>query len=557
MKHQGALPSMRLEARLGWSCGVLLAGLLGIAGTAHFSLTHAAGLRDDVSANRMPFVRDLRELGAHAVLSTAALEMYSAALARQANQATYLEASARQIVEVEQELAKVDADARRFDLGPDKVRLEQLRPALARLKAIERRVGLLTETPGASLRSEGLSQLLGEMVELGGSISAQVDEIADSQLQLAEDESEQLREGDRRALGTLWSATAVAALAGVLIAFLVGRSLSRALASVLERLNAIAGGDLTQPELQLDRRDQLGDLGQVTNRVQARLAEILARANETASSLTATAASLAWAAERMQQRFKQQEQQTLEAALVVRAMSLATAESLQHSQSTGESAKKAVATAQGGESAVKALLGSMQSIAEAVSETRADMLPLSEDSQAFGQVVTTLEELDRDTNLLALNIAIEASRPCEQRRGAAVVAEARRMATSTARATSDIAARIRVLQDRTGRVQGQIERDHAAAADGVAATAQLVEAAEQLTAMFQRVEQAIFQTAAIAAEQAAAGEKCNAALTTIQSFGRENLRDLAENTAAISSLRQVASVIGQHVEPFHLAAPLP
>jgi len=527
--------------------------MLGIAGSAHWSLIHAAGLRGDVAENRMPFVRDLRELGAHAVLSTAALEMYSVALARQSNQATYLEASARQIVEVDQELAKVDEDAKRFDLGPDRLRLEQLRPDLVRLKAIERRVGLLTETPGMSLRSEGLGQLLGEMVELGESIAAQVEAIAVSQIRVADEESQELREADRRALWTLWAATAGAICAGGLIAFRVGRKLSRGVATVLGRLNAIAAGDLTQAELPLDGSDQIAELAQAANRLQAVLAELAGAATETAGSLTATAAALGQAEDRMQQRLRQQDQQTLETATVVRALSVATAETSQQTQSAAARAKDAAATAQEQQQCARGLQGSLQSIAQAILETRGLMLSLSEQSRSLAAVVVTAEELCRDSDLLALNVAIEAMRPCEQRRGAAVTGEARRLAESAARATRDMTDRIARLQARTASVLEQMERDQTSAADGVAAAAQGMETAERLATIVERVEQAFSRVAAAIAEQGVAGEKANGGMESIQGFGRENSKEITETNAGIAALREKGSTLGRKAEVFRLA----
>jgi methyl-accepting chemotaxis protein len=527
--------------------------MLGIAGWAHWSLIHAASLRGDVADNRMPFVRDLRELGAHAVLSTASLEMYSVALARQTSQATYLEASARQIVEVDQELAKVDADAKRLDLGPDAVRLEQLRPDLARLKAIERRVGLLTETPGVGLRSEGLYQLLGEMVELGGNIAAQVEEIAVSQSKIAEDENAGLREGDRRAVWTLWTATAVAALTGVLIAFFIGRSLAGAITTVLDRLNAIAAGDLTEAALELDRSDPIASLAHATNRVQASLAEMVAAATETSGSLAAKAASMAQAAERMQERLKQQDQQTLETAIAVRGLSVATAETSQQTQAAAEAAKCAAASAQEGERVASGLQESMQSIAHAIAETRAGMLSLDEDARGLTQVITVLEELSRESNLLALNVSIEASRPCEQRRAAAVAGEAHWLADSAAQATREITAKIAGIQARAACVAGQIEQDQTAAGDGIAATGQMVQMAERLAGTLQHVNQAISRIAAGAAEQADATEKSNAALNSIQGFGKENVREIAETTAAIAALRDTGIALARKAEPFRIA----
>jgi methyl-accepting chemotaxis protein len=262
------------------------------------------------------------------------------------------------------------------------------------------------------------------------------------------------------------------------------------------------------------------------------------------------------ASDQVHRRVDQQTQQTQQAATAMQEMSASIAEVSRHTHSAAETARSAAETAREGGAIVKQMLGTMHSITSAVSETSSTVGLLGEDSRRISQIVTVIDEIARKTNLLALNAAIEAARAGEQGRGFAVVAgEVRRLAESTAQATSEISTMIQGIQDRTHTAIASMAAGNNTVKEGVATTHQAGEALERIIGMAERVERMITQIAIAASQQAAAADQSSSSLDSIHTLSHENLSEMATTTAGIEALRVTAATLERHVERFLLAAP--
>jgi methyl-accepting chemotaxis protein len=202
---------------------------------------------------------------------------------------------------------------------------------------------------------------------------------------------------------------------------------------------------------------------------------------------------------------------------------------------------------------VKQVLGSMQGISTAVSETSVTVGLLGEDSKRISQIVTVIDEIARKTNLLALNAAIEAARAGEQGRGFAVVAgEVRRLAESTAQATGEIGAMIAEVQQRTRIAIANMESGTSTVQEGVATTNRAGEALERIIGMAEQVDRMITQIAIAASQQATAADQSSASLDSIHSLSHDNLSEMATTAAGIESLRGTAVRLEKQVDRFHV-----
>jgi methyl-accepting chemotaxis protein len=259
------------------------------------------------------------------------------------------------------------------------------------------------------------------------------------------------------------------------------------------------------------------------------------------------------ASDQIHRRIDQQSQQTQQAATAMQEMSASIAEVSRHTQSAAETARSAAQTARDGGDIVKQVLGSMHSIASAVSETSSTVGLLGEDSKRISQIVTVIDEIARKTNLLALNAAIEAARAGDHGRGFAVVAgEVRRLAESTAQATGEIATMIQEIQDRTRVAISSMESGTGTVQQGVVTTNQAGEALERIIGMAERVDKMIAQIAIAASQQAAAADQSSASLDSIHSLSNENLAGMATTTSGIESLRTTAVTLEEQVDRFQL-----
>ena len=400
---------MKLESKLGLSTGFLIAAMFLSAYTAHVRMAEATHLSDVITANRLPLIMGSRDLRSHFTDTIRALESYMLFGIDPSSSVAYRNSRREQFEQAEISLVKLRQDSAHFDLGPDAQRLAALEEGLAALKPLEEKVEALNESKTSQGTAQAYDTLQNQILPLEKTLFRNVTDLAQSQMAQTNEELVSLRRANRSTLLTLWLATILGALVGGSVSILLARRITRAVSMVAERANAIAAGDLT-----------------------------------------GSAASMRTAGDQIHRRMDQQSQQTQQAATAMQEMSASIAEVSRHTQSAAETARSAAETARDGGAIVKQVLGSMHSIATAVSDTSATVGLLGDDSRRISQIVTVIDEIARKTNLLALNAAIEAARAGEQGRGFAVVAgEVRRLAESTAQATGEIATMIQGIQDRT------------------------------------------------------------------------------------------------------------
>jgi methyl-accepting chemotaxis protein len=450
-------------------------------------------------------------------------------------------------------LAKLRKDSAHFDLGSDAARLTALESGLTALKPLEEKVETLNESKTSQGTAQAYDTLQNQILPLEKVLFTNVSDLAQSQMTQTDDELERLRRANHTTLLTLWIATILGALFGGSFSFFLARKITRAVSLVAERANAIAAGDLTGETLDLHSQDQIGTLAVAMQQMQNNLSGIIGTVVQTAGSLTGSAASMRTAGDQIHRRMDQQSQQTQQAATAMQEMSASIAEVSRHTQSAAETARNAAETARDGGTIVKQVLGSMHSIATAVSDTSATVGLLGDDSRRISQIVTVIDEIARKTNLLALNAAIEAARAGDQGRGFAVVAgEVRRLAESTAQATGEIATMIQGIQDRTRTAIASMESGTGTVQQGVVTTTQAGEALERIIGMAERVDRMITQIAIAASQQTVAADQSSASLDAIHSLSHDNLTEMATTAAGIESLRTTAVTLEQQVDRFSL-----
>ncbi len=544
---------MKLESKLGLSTGFLITAMFLSAYTAHVRMAEATRLSDVITANRLPLIMGSRDLRSHFTETIRALESYMLFGIDPSSSVAYRNSRREQFEQAEIALTKLRQDSAHFDLGPDAQRLAALDEGLATLKPLEEKVEALNESKTSQGTAQAYDTLQNQILPLEKTLFRNVTDLAQSQMAQTNEELVSLRRANHSTLLTLWLATILGALIGGSVSILLARRITRAVSLVAERANAIAAGDLTGSSLDLNSKDQIGTLAAAMQQMQTNLAGIIGTVVQTAGSLTGSAASMRTAGDQIHRRMDQQSQQTQQAATAMQEMSASIAEVSRHTQSAAETARSAAETARDGGTIVKQVLGSMHSIATAVSDTSATVGLLGDDSRRISQIVTVIDEIARKTNLLALNAAIEAARAGDQGRGFAVVAgEVRRLAESTAQATGEIATMIQGIQDRPRTAIASMESGTGTVEQGVVTTTQAGEALEKIIGMAERVDRMITQIAIAASQQAVAADQSSASLDAIHSLSHDNLTEMATTAAGIESLRTTAVTLEQQVYRFNL-----
>ncbi len=544
---------MKLEMKLNVSTGILVFAMLASAGIAQWRLAQVLRVSAQSSANQGVFGDELQSLRKDLSETTIALE--SSILETPETQAHRTadisgnEARHR----LEQEMFNLQRLADDPGFGSIGVRLLQLTFQLRELTNLETQVDQLAEASDTD-RRRAQTILVEKVLPLHAGLEQATESLIQTERVLRNKDIEILTDCDRKAVRSLWIAALLSALLGVTRSLLSARRL-KAVSRIAVRAAAIASGDLTGTELGIKSADQIGALAHGMESMQGELASIIGTVASTAGTLSSSAVSMRSASDQMHRRIDQQAQQTQQAATAMQEMSASIAEVSRHTQSAAETARSAAQTARDGGTIVKQVLGSMHSIASAVTETSNTVGLLGDDSKRISQIVTVIDEIARKTNLLALNAAIEAARAGDQGRGFAVVAgEVRRLAESTAQATGEIASMIQGIQDRTRTAIASMAAGTGTVQEGVVTTNQAGEALERIIGMAERVDRMITQIAIAASQQATAADQSSASLDSIHSLANENLVEMSTTKAGIEGLRGTAVRLEKQVDRFHVIA---
>jgi len=305
---------------------------------------------------------------------------------------------------------------------------------------------------------------------------------------------------------TKWTQLSVGALAvilGLLAALYLSRNFTTRIVRVANAMSRIADGDLSQ-QLKIYANDEIGELGRSINRMQSSVGEMITSIANTTSQLGASADVLCTVSEMSVANAQEIASQASTIATASEEMAATSNEISQNCCTAAESSRQGSALATEGASVVQVTVTGMNRIAERVKETAATLEGLGSRSDQIGEIVGTIEDIADQTNLLALNAAIEAARAGEQGRGFAVVAdEVRALAERTTKATKEIAQMIKAIQNETKGAVSSMEEGVNEVERGTIDAGKSGTALEQILNQINAVSMEINQIATTSEEQTA------------------------------------------------------
>lgn len=241
----------------------------------------------------------------------------------------------------------------------------------------------------------------------------------------------------------------VATILTMLFAWLLTRSITQPIAAALEAAETIAEGNLTRP-IKVDGTDEAGRLLVAMQKMQDKLRDTLMRIFGSATQLASAAEELNAVTDESARGLSQQNNEIEQAATAVNEMTSAVEEVARNAVSTSEASRNATSSASDGRDLVQETVNAIERMSGDVQSTADLVGNLAEESRDIGKVLDVIRGLADQTNLLALNAAIEAARAGEAGRGFAVVAdEVRALAHRTQQSTSDIERMIGSIQGGT------------------------------------------------------------------------------------------------------------
>ncbi|NVZ29867.1 methyl-accepting chemotaxis protein [Pseudomonas gingeri] len=349
----------------------------------------------------------------------------------------------------------------------------------------------------------------------------------------------------RNAAGTLieLGLGLLGAVIGLLLVWLMARSVTRPILGVARMLEDIASGegDLTR-RLHYDKKDELGQLAGWFNRFLDKLQPVIADVKRSVQDARGTADQSASIATETSAGMEQQYRQVDQVATASHEMSATAQDVARSAAQAAQAARDADQATRQGLTVIDRTTASIGHLAADMSDAMGQVEGLAANSEKIGSVLEVIRAIAEQTNLLALNAAIEAARAGEAGRGFAVVAdEVRNLARRTQESVEETRQVIEELQTGTREVVTSMGNSHRQAQGSVEQVSQAVTALRQIGDAVTVITDMNLQIASAAEEQSAVAEEINNNVATIRDV-TESLSGQANESARVSqSLNQLAN----------------
>ena len=375
-------------------------------------------------------------------------------------------------------------------------------------------------------------------------MSAQGDLLLDASTKLTTSQT-LVRDADAaHAKNMLVLATILALVISLFAAWLITRQIVVPLNQTLKVAERVAAGDLTH-NLLSTRQDELGQLQRAMQSMTVGLRELIGGISDGVTQIASAAEELSAVTEQTSAGVNSQKVETDQVATAMNEMTATVQEVARNAEEASEAAAAADQQAREGDRVVGEAIAQIERLALEVGNSTEAMGHLKRESDKIGSVLDVIKSVAQQTNLLALNAAIEAARAGEAGRGFAVVAdEVRSLAQRTQKSTEEIEELIVGLQSGTQQVATIMDNSRSLTDSSVELTRRAGGSLESITRTVSAIQSMNQQIAAAAEQQSAVAEEINRSVL--------NVRDVSEQTSAASEETAASSVelarLGTHLQ---------
>lgn len=446
---------------------------------------------------------------------------------------------------------KVEDSAGKFRLGVSKFkemfRVKNDQESLRRIEELESSFNNYYET-GKKMANAYVNQgieagniLMDDFDKTSIAITSKVEEFVKQQTDEASLMSDNVQKSINQIITVLLVMSLIAIVSGILIAWYITSSIVRPLRRAVEVSNSIANGDLTI-KIESDSNDETGQLLHSMDNMLTNLKKLIASMKETSTNMASASEQLSASSEQMSKGVISQSDRSTQIASAAHEMSQTVVEIARNASSIAASASGTANIAREGENIVEKSVAEVKDIAATVSESSKIMISLGERSKQIGDIIRVISEIADQTNLLALNAAIEAARAGEQGKGFAVVAdEVRKLAERTAKATSEIGSMIGAIQEEVQKSVTSMGEVSKMVGTGVEFSTQTGEALEKIVSSVSELQMMVQQIASATEEMSATSEHISGDIMAVArvaketSTGSEQIADASSEVARLAS----------------------
>jgi methyl-accepting chemotaxis protein len=352
----------------------------------------------------------------------------------------------------------------------------------------------------------------------------------------------------------------IAFVVGIVIALYISRMISKPVQKVSKAAEEVAKGNLVVEQIQVKNKDEIGELAASFNEMTANLRNLIFQVSTTSEQVAASAEEMMASADQTNSATNQvataiqevaggaelQSKNTEESAKAVGEMAVGIQRVATTTSTVAESAADTTKQAVLGHESLEKVIEKMKTINHTTSETNVVIKDLDRKSAEIGKIIEVITGIADQTNLLALNAAIEAARAGEHGKGFAVVAdEVRKLAELSRQSANQISGLIEVIQKETHQVVAMMNKGTLEISEGT----QLVEETGQtfnlILKSIENVSAEIQEVSAISEEMSASVEQVNASIDEVTRIARTSVSNTGEIAAAteeqLASMEEVAT----------------
>ncbi len=351
-----------------------------------------------------------------------------------------------------------------------------------------------------------------------------------------------------RAMRIFGTIGGIALLLGVALAVFLNRIIANPLKEISGVAERVAAGDLTVPVSSGTRADEVGALAQTFGRMVESLRDVNRELRDAVNVLGASATEILAATAQVASGAVETATAVTETTTTVEEVKQTSQVSSQKAKYVAETAQRAAHVSQAGKKAVDDTIEGMSRIREQMESIAGSVMRLSEQSQAIGGLIATVNDLAEQSNLLAVNAAIEAAKAGEQGKGFAVVAqEVRNLAEQSKHATAQVRTILNDIQKATSAAVMAAEQGSKAVGAGVKQSTEAGESIRILAESIAEAAQAAAQIAASSQQQLVGTDQVALAMENIKQASTQNVASTKQTEAAAQNMHELGQKLKEIV----------